>query len=328
MNADNRITVKSIRIDIFIIALILFWSGCVALSLCWSISQHKKESIEVARHTARMAYDKDVLYRRWNAHNGGVYGLASKRTPPNPYLKVKERDIKTPSGKDLTLINPAYMTRQVHEMQWRSSGIQGHITSLKPIRPQNAADPWEKKALKAFEGGVKEVSEHMRWKGEVYLRLMRPLPVEKSCLKCHGQQGYKLGDVRGGIGIAMPMAKLNHIDHAHMVRMSWIHGSFWLLGLMGIIFGAWRIKIQIAQRREIEEKREALIAKLEDALNDVKTLTGLIPICASCKKIRNDSGYWEQIESYIHQHSGADFSHGICPDCLEKLYPKNQDLTK
>jgi hypothetical protein len=61
---------------------------------------------------------------------------------------------------------------------------------------------------------------------------------------------------------------------------------------------------------------------LQTALNEVKTLKGILPICASCKKIRDDKGYWNQIESYIHDHSEAEFSHGICPECVKKMYPK------
>jgi hypothetical protein len=60
---------------------------------------------------------------------------------------------------------------------------------------------------------------------------------------------------------------------------------------------------------------------LEKALSRVKTLSGLLPICASCKKIRDDKGYWNQIETYLDQHSNATFSHGICPDCAQRLYP-------
>jgi hypothetical protein len=59
----------------------------------------------------------------------------------------------------------------------------------------------------------------------------------------------------------------------------------------------------------------------QDALNKIKTLRGIIPICASCKKIRDDKGYWNQLESYIREHSEAVFSHGICPECTENLYP-------
>jgi sigma-B regulation protein RsbU (phosphoserine phosphatase) len=70
-----------------------------------------------------------------------------------------------------------------------------------------------------------------------------------------------------------------------------------------------------------QEERERLIEKLQVALAKVKLLSGLLPICASCKKIRDDKGYWNQIESYIIEHSEAEFSHGICPECAKKLYP-------
>jgi hypothetical protein len=64
-----------------------------------------------------------------------------------------------------------------------------------------------------------------------------------------------------------------------------------------------------------------LIHDLQDALANVKSLSGLLPICASCKKIRDDKGYWSQVESYIQSHSDATFTHGICPDCIKKFYP-------
>jgi len=78
----------------------------------------------------------------------------------------------------------------------------------------------------------------------------------------------------------------------------------------------------ITERKQIEKEREKLISELKEALSQVKKLHGLLPICASCKKIKNEKGYWEQIEIYISQHSEADFSHGICPECVKKLYPE------
>ena len=71
-------------------------------------------------------------------------------------------------------------------------------------------------------------------------------------------------------------------------------------------------------------RRKALILELQTAIGDIKTLSGLIPICASCKKIRDDKGYWNQIEVFIREHSDAEFSHGICPDCIQHLYPELQ----
>ncbi len=78
---------------------------------------------------------------------------------------------------------------------------------------------------------------------------------------------------------------------------------------------------EIAERKKAERERESLIGQLRQALAEVNKLSGLLPICASCKRIRDDKGYWQQIEGYIRDHSEADFSHGICPECAKKLYP-------
>jgi hypothetical protein len=79
---------------------------------------------------------------------------------------------------------------------------------------------------------------------------------------------------------------------------------------------------EVTKEMEAAEERERLVAALQEALANVKQLSGLLPICASCKKIRDDRGYWNQIEEYIRKHSDADFSHGFCPSCMEKLYPE------
>lgn len=76
------------------------------------------------------------------------------------------------------------------------------------------------------------------------------------------------------------------------------------------------------ERKRAQDERERLIIELQDALAEVRTLSGLLPICASCKKIRDDQGYWNQIEDYISSRSKATFSHGICPECAKKLYPE------
>lgn len=76
------------------------------------------------------------------------------------------------------------------------------------------------------------------------------------------------------------------------------------------------------ERKRMENEKEQVIAQLQEALVKVKLLSGLLPICSSCKKIRDDQGYWQQIESYIKCHSNAEFSHSICPDCARRLYPE------
>ncbi|MBN2041336.1 MAG: hypothetical protein JW864_14950 [Spirochaetes bacterium] len=86
---------------------------------------------------------------------------------------------------------------------------------------------------------------------------------------------------------------------------------------------------KLIEEKEIaEQEREKVIEELKTALNEVKTLQGFIPICASCKKIRDDTGYWNSIEKYIQEHSDATFSHGLCPECLEKIYGKEEWYNK
>ena len=80
--------------------------------------------------------------------------------------------------------------------------------------------------------------------------------------------------------------------------------------------------LDITARKRAEEERERLIKELQVALAEVKKLGGLLPICASCKSIRDDQGYWQQIEAYIQDHSEAEFSHSVCPKCAKKLYPE------
>ena len=85
------------------------------------------------------------------------------------------------------------------------------------------------------------------------------------------------------------------------------------------------ITIEVEARKRAQVEKDNLIVELQAALSEVNTLSGLIPICASCKNIRDDQGYWNQIETFIQSHSEAKFSHGICPDCSARLYPELVD---
>ena len=86
------------------------------------------------------------------------------------------------------------------------------------------------------------------------------------------------------------------------------------------------LNVELEERRRIEKKRFADFKELKEKMNSVKTLSGLIPICASCKRIRDEDGYWNELEAYIEAHSDIVFSHGICPECIEKLYPVKQPV--
>ena len=85
------------------------------------------------------------------------------------------------------------------------------------------------------------------------------------------------------------------------------------------------ISRDITERKRLEKEKENLIIELQKTLSEVKQLSGFLPICSSCKKIRDDEGYWKEVETYISDHSETQFSHGICPDCIRKLYPEYAD---
>ena len=96
--------------------------------------------------------------------------------------------------------------------------------------------------------------------------------------------------------------------------------------LLVFAFRRWRDLVSETEKKsEALEKNEMLIAELRETLNQVERLETLLPICSNCHSIRNDQGYWQRVESYFQDHTGASFSHSICPECLKKLYPEFYD---
>ena len=295
------------------------WTAAVAGSLVWNLVQHADEVRSLTVQSARALLEKDLLYREWSILHGGVY--VPKLAPGKAAASAggEEREVVTPSGRTLTLLDPVVVSRQVFDMQEQQTGIHGHITSLRPVRATNRADDWERQALENFERGHKEVSSVETFHGEPCFRMMRPLVTVPACLRCHEETGRKPGEIRGGISVTVPMSRF--VSPGTNLRLGMAHLALWLVGMTGLIVGARNLQGHFQARQQAEAERERLIAELQDALARVKTLRGLIPICASCKKIRDDHGYWTQLETYLAQHSDAEFSHGICLDCLRKLYP-------
>jgi PAS domain S-box-containing protein len=203
-------------------------------SLLWNLNRLRDSSVQLARLTALVTFENDVLYRRWSSQQGGVYVRVSEGTPPNPYLEVPDRDLTTTSGASLTLVNPAYMARQVNALANEASGSRGHLTSLNPIRPANAPDPWEADALRSFEHGVSEVSSLELMTNGEHFRFMRPFVTERSCLACHATQGYREGDIRGGISVSIPMAPLRAVENPMAEQLALAHAGLWMIGLAGI----------------------------------------------------------------------------------------------
>ena len=236
------------------------WLVLIALSVVWNWRQVHDSSIMFATAEARASYAKDLVYRRWVALQGGVYVPPTDASPANPYLAhIPERDLTTTSGKQLTLVNPAYMTRQVHTLGRQDYGVQGHITSLQPLNPQNSADPWEAAALQAFEIGRQEVAALETIDGESYLRFMQPLVTEKPCLKCHAAQGYKEGDIRGGISVSVPFGPYAKTSRHQLILLLFAHFLLGFLGLFGLWKGYTLLRSSDLALSKIEEKHQGIL---------------------------------------------------------------------
>lgn len=229
-------------------------------------------AMELAVGASNSNFEKDVVYRKWASIHGGVYVPVSERTPPNPYLaNVPNRDVETTSGLKLTLVNPAYMTRQVHELGLADYGLRGHITSLNPLRPENAPDEWERKALEEFNRGKDEVWSLEKINDKVYLRYMRPFLVDSSCLKCHAHQDYKVGDIRGGISVSFPWEKSEKSLKAYLLNSVGVFGLIWLVGIFGIFVGQRVLSSNLLSQQITQDA----LLKSE---NTLRTVTGSVPL--------------------------------------------------
>ena len=291
----------------------------MAGSFTWNVAQEADEVHSLTMQSARALLEKDMLYREWSILHGAVYVPKSGPAETNRLAQGEEREVVTPSGQVLTLLNPVTVSRQVFDLQAQQTGVRGHITSLRPFNAANRADDWERRALEAFEQGSEEVCSVDTVQGERSLRLMQPLVTVPTCLRCHEEAGRKPGTIRGGISVTVPMSRF--ASAGTNLRLGLAHFALWLVGMTALVFGARNLRGHLQARQRAEAERERLIAELQEALANVKTLTGLIPICSSCKKVRDDQGYWTQLDTYLAQHSDAEFSHGLCLDCMRKLYP-------
>lgn len=296
------------------------WTAAVGGSLAWNLAQIAEETENLTKEAARALLEKDLLYRKYSLMNGGMYVVDPNVEVPSHTLPEEERVIMTPSGKRLVLLNPALVSRRLFEQESATNGIKGRLTSLHPIRAANRPDAWERDALTALTAGQPEASAIERRPDGDYFRMMRPLYTTVSCLRCHEETGQVPGALRGGISVMVPMKRF--MTKGERRKLATAHAGLWIAGISWLAVGARHLRKHVVARQEAEAERERLISELQQALATVKTLDGLIPICASCKKIRDDQGYWTRLETYLEQHSKAEFSHSLCLDCLHKLYPE------
>jgi signal transduction histidine kinase len=168
--------------------------------------RQEKLIIRQAENEARAIFRQIVLMRKWIADHGGVFVEKLPRSQPSPYLD--EAEILDRQGRRYTKETPAMVTKELARYSREEGLFWFHITSLKLTNPENAPDPFERRALLAFEQeNLRELISIETFDRQAYLRYISPLYVEEACLKCHREQGYHIGDVRGAISVSLPMDK-------------------------------------------------------------------------------------------------------------------------
>jgi len=245
-----------------------FWTIAACFSLVWNVAQDNFQMKEVALVEARSHFNKEVAFRRWIASHGGVYVPVDDRTPPDEELAyLPDRDIPKPSGDMLTLVHPVYGARQINDYFNEANDVTSKTVSLHPLDPEDTPDAWEKAALEAFESGEREVTELVQKEGESYLRLIRPVFSEAICMKCHSGAGSQIGEILGGVTVTVPFAPRQLPRAKHFAREVAAHMLLWVLGLVGIQFGAQRFRTWFRYRERAEEElreREILFRGLSE----------------------------------------------------------------
>ncbi len=248
----------------------------------WEQANIQQEQTVELRETAITLVQQVILARMWNANHGGVYVEINAQTKPNPYLVDPERDIVSLSGKRYTKINPAYMTRQLAELSQARKGYYFRMVSLRPLNPANRPDTWEADALRAFDrGGGEQTTVAGTGENRSY-RLVAPLITEQACLRCHARQGYRVGDVRGGISVSIPMRESDTVHGARSRAYLIAIVALWLVIATFIFFASWFLSRKVTRviEHEIElGKLKAIVELAGAAAHEIRQPLTVVHAC-------------------------------------------------
>ncbi len=244
-----------------------FWTVILVGSFYWNMQNLDHHGVDLAVNRGRFVFQFVEIVRLWNAQHGGVYAPVTDLTPTNSYLERSDRDLECNFDKRLTLINPAYMTRQVAELALKSGTISLHLTSLTPLRPANKPDSWEDYSLRLFETGVKERIE-LLLDGEPRFRFMAPLFVKQACLQCHAKQGYQVGDLRGGLSVTFPANEILDAVSKQKELIAIYHLIAWILWSALSLLLLVQLRRAMLRLQAEKERQEVLVAERTAELVD------------------------------------------------------------
>jgi len=187
----------------FILAIVTILGLSYGLLMVYSSIEQNRLVLGLAEQQARILHKQILLTRQWVADHNGLFIIQHDGELANPYLHHPL--LKATSGETLLKRNPAMVTRELSEYAARAGFCWFRVTSLNPINPRNLPDEFERHSLLEFEHGLPEIMRISVRNGQKILRYAAPLKVESSCLTCHAEQGYRVGDIRGALSISVPI---------------------------------------------------------------------------------------------------------------------------
>jgi signal transduction histidine kinase/CheY-like chemotaxis protein len=282
------------------------WTVFIAAALTWLLIVHHQTTLDHARLQAQIGLEKNLLFFKWGTAFDSIYVREKTNAPPDHNLAHGEESfVQTQGGQQLALVNPMAMLRGVLDMGHEQFGHQSHLTSLRLFRPENAPDAWESEALKAFEHGESEASSVETMGGQTYMRVMRPIVTDESCLACHRDAGEHVGGVRGGASVSIPMAPLWAAGRREVYSTAITGSLIWLLGLAVIGYGAGRIQkendqLALARDQAVEASRlksEFLANMSHEIRTPMNGVLGMASLLAESKLTEAQTEYVRAIEA-------------------------------
>ncbi|MBU5637113.1 EAL domain-containing protein [Geomonas sp. Red69] len=257
---------------------VLVWTLLLSLAVWWNVRVAYQQAFELARTQAEIALAKDLAFRKWASKRGGIYMEQGPLVSPSPFLNhVPDRDLETTGGVQLTLKNPAMIMNEITREAPQFYGINTRITSRLYINPVDAPDEWERTALFIVEGTRETYYTATLIDGKPHLRMMQPMIMEQSCIKCHAWTGIKVGELRGGTDVSIPLAPFYAAAGKQARGVAASHGAIWLLGLVSIGFITRRTMIVEVERSHQEAQLKEKNLELQDSKQYLLTIIEFLP---------------------------------------------------
>ncbi|MEK7235250.1 MAG: DUF3365 domain-containing protein, partial [Nitrospirota bacterium] len=288
---------RALRISLslkFVIGVVAVLVIAMSVSFYFISKRHEDLILRQVELQAKVLFKQIVLTRKWIADHGGVFVEKLPWVKPNPYLENPL--IRDDKGKLYVRKNPAMVTKELSLYAQKEGLYFFHITSLRLLNPDNAPDDFEREVLHDFEAKkVKESSKVEKIGDSYYFRYIAPLYVEESCLQCHLKQGYKVGDVRGAISVAVPM------DYAFAIIHSGRKGLILAtIATISILMVALYVMLKELVLRPVKQLKKSM----KDFSEGVKAETSVIRVGDELEDL--SKSFVEMSKSLTEYHTGLE----------------------